>query len=392
MTSIVGASNELELRLAELAAFGLGRPANVLFSEYVTVLVARGVIDAATAERLSIGFYASHYGDPNSEDVGVRETIVRLEDVTSRLAAMPVEARLELSEQVQRDLRIISENVARSTISKAPIAPEPAREAPPLAMADGHWDAEPRSKEFADEGPFLSVAVHPADADSNPRRGRRVSLQVVAAIGLFIAGYASSGPVEKFAQRHGKDVSPAQKDIGLQQEAREKSRVVETQPAKEALLRNWAVSEGRLQNDQKASLAYELLLAYQPEDVLTLNNLAWLYLTTKDPAVHNSQRGLELALHAIRLRRSAEFLDTAAEGHFQTGNPQQAVTLEKEALQQTEENAPFQRGLEPILRRTLQKFEAACKPRPPAAAAASSSMPSRGPASTKAPAGTPPGI
>src|SRR5580692_4205670 len=130
MAASVGASNALEMRLSELAAFGLGRPANVLFSEYVTVLVARGVIDAATAEQLSIGFYAARYGDPTSEDVGVRETLVRLEDVTSRLAAMLVEARLELSEQVQRDLLTISENVARSTTTKVPNASEPAWEAP----------------------------------------------------------------------------------------------------------------------------------------------------------------------------------------------------------------------------------------------------------------------
>jgi hypothetical protein len=380
MAAIVGASNALEMRLAELAAFGLGRPANVLFSEYVTVLVARGVIDAATAERLSIGFYAAHYGDPNTEDVGVPETIVRLEDVTSRLAAMPVDARLELSERVQRDLRIISENVARSTTSKVPTAPEPAWEAPPRAAADGLWDAEPRSNEFADEGPFLSVAVHSADSDSNPRRRGRLNLLILAAVGLFFAGYASYSPIEKFVQRNGKDVAPAQA-------ARETPRVVESQPPKEAILRNWAVSEGRLQNDQKASLAYELLLAYQPEDALTLNNLAWLYLTTNDPAVHNSKRGLELATHAISLRRSAEFLDTAAEAHFQAGNPQEAVTLEKEALQETQENAPFQRGLESTLQRTLQKFEAAVKPQTPSA-----SPPSHGPAPTKAPARTSPGI
>ncbi len=379
MAASVGASNALEMRLSELAAFGLGRPANVLFSEYVTVLVARGVIDAETAERLSIGFYAAHYGDLNTEDVGVPETIVRLEDVTSRLAAMPADARLELSEQVQRDLRTISENVARSTITKVPIASEPAWGAPPLAAADGHGDAEPLANEFADEGPFLSVAVQPADADSNPRRGRRLNFQILAAVGLFVAGYTSSVPVEKFIHRNDKDAAP-------EQAAREKPRVVETQPPKEAILRNWAVTESRLQNDQKASLAYELLLAYQPEDALTLNNLAWLYLTTNDPAVHNPQRGLELATHAITLRRSAEFLDTAAEAHFQTGDPQEAVTLEKQALEQIQENAPFQRGLESILQRSLQKFEAACKPQPP------SSTPSHGPAPTRAPAGTSTGI
>jgi hypothetical protein len=380
MASIVGAPNALETRLSELAGFGLGRPANVLFSEYVTVLVARGVIDAATAERLSIGFYAAHYGDPNTEDLGVPETIVRLEDVTTRLAAMPVDARLELSERVQRDLRTISGNVARSAITKVPTAPEPAWEAPPLAAADGLGDAEPPSNEFADEGPFLSVAVHSADSYSNPRRRGRLGLLILAALGLFFAGYASSGPIGKFIQRNGKDA-------GSPQATQEKPRVVASQPPKEAILRNWAVTEAGLQHDQKASLAYELLLAYQPEDALTLNNLAWLYLTTQDPAVHNAQRGLELATHAIKLRTSAEFLDTAAEAHFQTGNPQEAVKLEKEALQQAQELGPFQRGLASILQQNLQKYEAASKPQPP-----SSTAPSRAPAPTKAPTPTPPGI
>src|SRR5579885_1076229 len=94
MASMVGASNALEARLAELAGFGLGRPANVLFSEYVKVLVTREVIDAATAERLRIGFYAAHYGDPNGENPDVAEAIERLEGVINRLAAMPVEARV----------------------------------------------------------------------------------------------------------------------------------------------------------------------------------------------------------------------------------------------------------------------------------------------------------
>lgn len=378
MASIVGASNALEMRLSELAAFGLGRPANVLFSEYVTVLVARGVIDAADAERLSVGFYAAHYGDLNPEDAGVPETIVRLEDVTSRLAAMPVDARLELSERVQRDLQTISENAARSTMTKVPTAPEPAWQAPPLAAADGLWNAEPPSNEFADEGLIPSVAVH--SADSNRRRRGRLTLLILAAFGLFFAGYASSGPIGKFIQRDGKDA-------GSLHATQEKPKVVASPPPKEVLLRNWAVAETQVQHDQTASLAYELLLAFQPEDALTLNNLAWLYLTTNDPEIHNSQRGLELAVHAISLRRSAEFLDTAAEAHFQTGNPQEAVKLEKEALQQTQEAGLFQRGLGALLRRQLQKYEAACKPRPPA-----SSAPSRAPGPMKAPGSIPPVI
>src|ERR1700719_2362837 len=59
MASIAAAPSALQARLRELEDFGLGRPANVLFSEYVTVLVARGVIDAATSEQMSFAFYAA---------------------------------------------------------------------------------------------------------------------------------------------------------------------------------------------------------------------------------------------------------------------------------------------------------------------------------------------
>jgi tetratricopeptide (TPR) repeat protein len=151
----------------------------------------------------------------------------------------------------------------------------------------------------------------------------------------------------------------------------------------------WAVSEARLQHDQEAKLAYEHLLAYRPKDARTLNNLAWLYLTTGDPAVHNPERGLELAMRAIHQQRSANYLDTAAEAYFQTGNPVEAVKLEKEALLQTPKFAKFPRGLESMstLSQQLQKFEAACKLRP-----SSASTPSRGPASPKAPAALHPRI
>jgi tetratricopeptide (TPR) repeat protein len=380
MASIVGAPNALEVRLSELAGFGLGRPANVLFSEYVKVLVAQGAIDAETAERLSIGFYAAHYGDLETEDRRVSEAIARLQDVIARLVAMPLDARLELSLRVQCDLRTLSENVVRSAVTKPPIAPEPAWEAPPPAAADGRWDPEPTSNdlsnEFADEGLIPSVAVRSADIDLKRRRLRRVTLLMLAAFGLFFAGYASSGPIKKFLRPDGNEFVATEA-------TRENPKVIERPPSKESLLRNWAVAEAGA-DDQKASLAYELLLAYQPKDALTLNNLAWLYLTTQDAAVHNPLRGLELSKRAISLRPSAEFLDTAAEAHFQTGNPQEAVKLEKEALQAT---PVFQRGLEALLRRQLQKFEAACKSQSP-----SSSTPSRDPAPKKTPARFPAAI
>jgi hypothetical protein len=388
MASIVGASNALEMRLSELAGFGLGRPANVLFSEYVKVLVSQGAIDAATAERLNVGFYAAHYGDLDAEDLRVSEAIARLKEVIARIAAMPIDARLELSLRVQNDLRILSENAARWAVTKAPVAAEPTWETPPLAAAAGLLGAEGSSHdlshdlshEFEDEGLIRSVAVRAADIDWKRRRVRRLTLLMVGAFGFFLAGYASSGPIKKFLHPDGSEVAAAEA-------RREKPRVAERPPSKETILRTWAVAELGF-DDQKASMAYELLLEYSPKDELTLNNLAWLYLTTQDPGVHNPQRGLALSKRAIKLKASPEFLDTAAEAYFQTGNPEEAAKLEKKALLEAQKSGSQRIGQE-FYRRKLKTFEAACKPQPASAATPSAaSAPTKDPAPPQVPAPT----
>jgi hypothetical protein len=372
MASIAAAPSALQARLRELEDFGLGRPANVLFSEYVTVLVARAVIDAATSEQMSFAFYAAHYGDLNVEAASYIETVARLNGVTAQLAAMPANERLDLSERVQRDLRTLSGNAACSAMTKVLVAPEPAWEAPSIAAADGLWDAEL----------IRSVPVYSANSDSRRRRRRRLNLLIPAALGLFFAGYASC----KLVDSEPRKVTAISSD---QATTKNPENVRDDPLSKEQTLQKWAVAEARQKHDQEAKSAYEHLLAYRPKDALTLNNLAWLYLTTEDPAVHNPERGLELAMRAIHQQRSATYLDTAAEAYFQTGNPVEAVKLEKEALLQTQKFAKFSGDLESMwtLSQQLQKFEAACKPRPPSAA-----TPSRGPAPPKAPAALRPGI
>jgi hypothetical protein len=318
-------------------------------------------------------FHAVRYGGLNAEAASHIETVACLKGVTAQLAAMPVNERLDLSERVQRDLRTISGNAACSAMTKVLVFPEPAWEAPLIAAADGLWDAEL----------IRSVPVYSANSDSRRRRRRRLNLLIPAALGLFYAGYASNKLVDRRFDRHDNGVSSDQ--------ATTNPRDVRDDPlSKEQTLQMWAVAEARQKHDQQAKLAYEHLLAYRPKDARTLNNLAWLYLTTDDPAVHNPERGLELAMRAIHQQRWANYLDTAAEAYFQTGNPEEAVKLEKEALQQTQKFAKFakfSRGLESMsmLSQQLQKFEAACKPRPPSA-----STPSAGTASSN-PQFAPPG-
>jgi hypothetical protein len=382
MTSIAPAPSALEVRLTELEGFGLGRPANLLFSEYVTVLLAQGVFDAATAERMSFTFYAAHYGGLNPEDPSFTETIARLEEVTARLAAMPADARLALSERVQGDIRTLSGNAARLATEKVTVAVEQGWNARPMAADRLSDPRRSSSNGFSDDGLVQSVPVDAA-ATVWKRRRRNLNFMIPAAFGLIFAGYASRNLIDLILERDGNTIRSSHRAT------RESPKEVPQNPIpKEQILDNWAVTEAGLKHDQKAKFAYELLLTYRPENAKVLNNLAWLYLTTNDPEVHNSQRGLELAMRAISQQRSAVFLDTAAEAYFQTGNPEEAVKLEEEALDELVQSGSFQRvQLELILNQQLEKFAAARKPQPASAPARSA-----GAASSKPPAARTPGI
>ncbi len=396
MASIVGASNALEMRLAELAAFGLGRPANVLFSEYVTVLVARGVIDAATAERLSIGFYAARYGDPKSRGPG------RLRDDRAdgrRDRSVGCHAGRGAARIVRtgpaRLANHLGERGSLGDHASADSRRASVGERPPLGAADGLWDAEPLAERICGRGavsvggrPLGRFGLEPARRTPPQDFPRRCP-----AVALFFAGYASYSPVEKVraSVMAGRQPPPGRP---APSKRREKPRVVESQPPKEAIHRNLAVSEARLQNDQKASQAYELHQAYQPEDAQTLNNFAWLYLTTKDPAVHNPQRGFRIGdtRHHICVARLS-FLTQRQKRISKPAIPKEAMTLENEALEQTQVNAPVStRGLEiniaAVSWRSLKRLASLNLPPPPRRP--DGPAPTKVPAPTKAPARTPP--
>ena len=124
-------------------------------------------------------------------------------------------------------------------------------------------------------------------------------------------------------------------------------------------------------HDRSACLEYEILILSRPQDPDLLNQLAWTYLTSKDAAARDPKRGLELAQRAVALHRSANILDTVAEGYYQAGMPGEAVKLEQEALAQLRISVIGRRGSPVEFERQLKKFKAAQK----AAAAAVTSAP-----------------
>lgn len=77
---------------------------------------------------------------------------------------------------------------------------------------------------------------------------------------------------------------------------------------------------------------YRKALLLAPGDSGVLNNLAWVYITTKDPQLCDLERGRELAEKAVERERSAYSLDTLAAACSETGEFERAIELEREAI------------------------------------------------------------
>jgi cytochrome c-type biogenesis protein CcmH/NrfG len=101
-----------------------------------------------------------------------------------------------------------------------------------------------------------------------------------------------------------------------------------------------------------AEEAYLRVLSLRPEDAEALNNLAWLYATSKEPSFRRPQEALRLAEMAARLAPSSpHILDTLAEAYFLNGRHLEAVEVERKALRLARENRDYyRRQLERFLR------------------------------------------
>jgi Zn-dependent protease with chaperone function len=110
--------------------------------------------------------------------------------------------------------------------------------------------------------------------------------------------------------------------------------------------------------DANAIEMYEKIIREDPGQAVALNNLAWLLVTTPDPALRDPKRGLLLAKRAVALERSAMFLDTLAEAYYANGMFSEAVKTIKEALSlATERNSYYERQLEKFLAKKKQESE-----------------------------------
>lgn len=382
MTSFAETRNDLEARLADLEKWGLARPANVLFTEYVDALVAEAVIDAETGARLSAAYHASHYGTIDLDDPNLQQPIARLENASTVLAAMSGDARQELVERFRDRLQLAPNRDVRWPSQKEAVSPAPSETAAGL-FGNGH--ASP-GRVVAEIDTHLSdelASDSDASAATNRRRpwGRSIPLEAaaVAAVVLFFAGYSARNVIEQAAAQPSGETGPY---------ARSKitpRTVWEDDQAWMGNLRRRAQKEAREKKDRNARFAYELLISYRPNDSFALKDLAWLYLTSPDPELHNLERGRELARRALARDRRTDTLDTAAEAEFQSGNIDRAIQLEKEALGHSPKafSNDQRREYFDFLRSQMDRFQAAAVARAsksePAGKAPDAASPNRPP-------------
>jgi tetratricopeptide (TPR) repeat protein len=87
-------------------------------------------------------------------------------------------------------------------------------------------------------------------------------------------------------------------------------------------------------NDYKKARAYyEQVLQEMPDEAIALNNLAWLLLTSDDSSAQDYERAFEMAKRAVELERNPVYLDTLAEAYYKRGDRENAIKVQKEAVE-----------------------------------------------------------
>jgi tetratricopeptide (TPR) repeat protein len=362
------AQNALATSLEEFERLGLVRPASVLVTEYLGALTAEHVIDAETACRTLAAYHRERYGDLHRNESEEAAAIENLRAAAAAFGSLPLAERQSLARQIASRLQPQPVAGAALHVPGPAIDPESLRGTGPLGLSNaaiGTITHEPTDPSNADSSHEPGLAP-----ESEERGGRRIlrirsvplETAILVGLGLIVFGYVFRNGIDR-------TIGPNRAETPANGRPRTVPRDVWNQEDYWAHnLRRRAEHLAALRQDQKAKLAYELLVADVPRDSVALNNLAWLYLTTSDSSLRNPQRGLELALRAVELSRAPQILDTAAEARFQTGEPAEAVKLEQEAIDTLPRFAGFEdKRFTELLQQHLETFQNAATSGAPAA-------------------------
>ncbi len=104
----------------------------------------------------------------------------------------------------------------------------------------------------------------------------------------------------------------------------------------------------------EAERLYQKTITLNPYHADAINNLAWLYSTSKEPDMYRPAEALSLALKAADLKPAPYILDTLAESYYINGYYKKAVETINRAIEQNPDNITYYKS-------QLKKFEDAAR-------------------------------
>lgn len=99
-----------------------------------------------------------------------------------------------------------------------------------------------------------------------------------------------------------------------------------------------ALNYSLVKADVLAEKLYLELLQQRPGNPVVVNNLAWLYLTAKDPKIKNISQAMVYVQQLESLSQNSNSLDTIAEAYYQQGQYKKALHLVEQAMVYDREN------------------------------------------------------
>jgi hypothetical protein len=178
-------------------------------------------------------------------------------------------------------------------------------------------------------GFLLSADQDPERLRGHHRRVRR--LTSVFAVGIIVVAFAAvalnAGPFDRTL-----DLFVAER--GLLHRLEQNPRDV----ASRFVLGSLYQESGK---EVEAERVFQDAIRLDPENPEILNNLAWLYVTAKNPDLYRPEQALALAEKAARRKPSPHILDTLAEARYRVRDIQGALVAIGEALAQNPKNRDY---------------------------------------------------
>jgi Zn-dependent protease with chaperone function len=108
-------------------------------------------------------------------------------------------------------------------------------------------------------------------------------------------------------------------------------------------------------DEAKAESAYEEAILFDPDNAEAMNNLAWLYVTTKDKERYRPERAVALARMAAKLNPEPHILDTLAEALYRVHDIPGALAAIDAALARNPDNRAYYLAQQKKFQEALEK-------------------------------------